>query len=159
MNSNNIASSTKPLWRDWPNIVQICFDNREADIGNFLRRHLGAQAREKLQHILATSAPSSQRQRAEEFLEESRKRFGQAAEGHQPIPDHGYWEAAMVINGDIPIHRLNLDFLRMLDVNNPRYTGWPVWMTTERFSDRSERPYVYENKLYEALLVSLGKGW
>ena len=37
LNSNNIASSTKALWKDWPNIVQICFDNREADIGNFLR--------------------------------------------------------------------------------------------------------------------------
>jgi hypothetical protein len=26
---------------DWDKLMRICFDNREADVGRFMRRHLG----------------------------------------------------------------------------------------------------------------------
>jgi hypothetical protein len=159
LNSNNIASSTKALWRDWPNIVQICFDNREADIGNFLRRHLGVGSREKLVQLLANAMPPSHHENVEALLRESAARFEEVTKDQDTIPGHGYWEAAMVINGEVPVHRLNLDFLRMLDANNPRYTGWPVWMTNEQSKNESERPHVYDNRLYEALMVNVGSGW
>jgi hypothetical protein len=159
LNSNNIASSTKVLWRDWPNIVQICFDNREADIGNFLRRHLGVAAREKLLHLLADTMPPSHRENVEAFLRESADRFEEVTKDQNTIPPHGYWEVAMVINGEVPVHRLNLDFMRMLDAHNPRYTGWPVWMSTEQFKNESERPHVYDDRLYEALIVNIGNLW
>lgn len=57
LRSNNTPSTTRPTWRDWPNIVQILFDNREADIGNFLRRHLSGGALESLRMILGPPEP------------------------------------------------------------------------------------------------------
>lgn len=45
LSSNNTVSSCEPRRGDWVRLLQICFDNREADIGNFVRRHLsGANA-------------------------------------------------------------------------------------------------------------------
>ena len=41
VNSNNTVSSTEGGRGDW-NGLRICFDNREADIGGFVRRHLAA---------------------------------------------------------------------------------------------------------------------
>ena len=33
LNSNNTPSTTQASWKDWAQIVEVCFDNREADIG------------------------------------------------------------------------------------------------------------------------------
>lgn len=38
LRANNTPSTTKATWKDWPDILKVCFDNREADIGRFLRR-------------------------------------------------------------------------------------------------------------------------
>jgi hypothetical protein len=40
--ANGTASSAKVQHRDLPDLVEVCFENREADIGRFLRRHLGS---------------------------------------------------------------------------------------------------------------------
>lgn len=60
----------------------------------------------------------------------------------------------MIINGEVPEHRANKDFLRMLDTNNPRYTGWPVWLNSEGFSEEENHPFVHEH-IWEAFLVRL----
>ena len=40
--SNGRPSSCEPMTTaDWDKLMRICFDNREADIGRFMRRHLG----------------------------------------------------------------------------------------------------------------------
>jgi hypothetical protein len=154
LNSNNIASTSKPTWRDWPSIMQVFFDNRESDIGNFFRRHLGEVARERLVEVLRRGTLPSNEERAKSFLNKMSDRFGIVISARKlTVPDHGFWEVAMVINGDVPPHRLNGEFLRMLDAKNPRYTGWPVWMNSARFDDESERPYVEENA-YEALIIA-----
>ena len=38
--SNGTPSSARILPSDYPELMDICFENREADIGRFLRRHL-----------------------------------------------------------------------------------------------------------------------
>jgi hypothetical protein len=39
--SNGRPSSCEPMTAaDWDKLMRICFDNREADVGRFLRRHL-----------------------------------------------------------------------------------------------------------------------
>src|SRR5438552_6323684 len=39
--SNGRPSSSEPMTAaDWDKLMRICFDNREADVGRFLRRHL-----------------------------------------------------------------------------------------------------------------------
>ena len=40
LKANNTPSTTEAIWKDWPQIVEVCFENREADIGRFFRRHL-----------------------------------------------------------------------------------------------------------------------
>ncbi len=40
LRANNTPSTTKANWKDWNDLIETCFDNREADIGRFLRRHL-----------------------------------------------------------------------------------------------------------------------
>lgn len=39
--ANHTVSSSEPQTpEDWDNLIQTCFDNREANIGRFIRRHL-----------------------------------------------------------------------------------------------------------------------
>lgn len=40
LNSNNIVSTTQACYGDWKGLVKKCFDNREADIARFVKRHL-----------------------------------------------------------------------------------------------------------------------
>jgi Putative DNA-binding domain len=160
LQSNNTPSSTKPTWRDWPNIGQILFDNREADIGNFLRRHLSGGALENLRTIFGPPEPptTTHEENVRSFYEGVRPRFEEIrAEKGLQLPDHGFWEAALIINGPVPPQKSTREFLGQLGASNPRYTGWPVWLNSEGFSDPSSRPYFYRNG-WEAFIVSL-EGW
>lgn len=156
--SNHTPSTTRPRWGDWPSIIQVCFDNREADIGNFLRRHLRGLSGEDI--ISAIGSPVKKKEDiAKEFFKNSMDRYYQVIkERGLTLPEHGSWACALIINGDIPKYRANKDFLRMLDASNPQYTGWPVWMNSEGFTDKSGHPYVHD-RVWEALLVTLGHGW
>jgi hypothetical protein len=160
LHSNNTPSSTKPTWRDWPNIGQILFDNREADIGNFLRRHLSGGALENLRTILGLSEPPppTHEENVWSFFESVRGRFeGIRAKRGLQLPDHGFWEAALIINGQVPPQKPARDFLGKLAASNPQYTGWPIWLNSEGFPDPNSRPDFYKNG-WEAFIVSL-EGW
>ena len=43
LGSNGRVSSSLIRPSDWSDLLDICFDNREADIGRFLRRHMGQE--------------------------------------------------------------------------------------------------------------------
>jgi len=60
--SNGTASTSRARGEDWERIVEICMDNREADIGRFARRHLGefrTWAMDILRKALETPTPST----------------------------------------------------------------------------------------------------
>jgi hypothetical protein len=41
--NNNVVQTTEPRSaQDWDELMRICFDNRESDVGRFLRRNLGS---------------------------------------------------------------------------------------------------------------------
>ena len=65
---------------------------------------------------------------------------------------------ALLLIGEVPHHVANREFLNLLEMNNPNYTGWPVWLDSRSFTDRSERPYVLQG-VWEAFIVSLVGGW
>lgn len=45
--TNNVVQTTEPRSaQDWDELMGICFDNREADVGRFLRRNLGGMLNE-----------------------------------------------------------------------------------------------------------------
>ena len=73
--SNGRPSSCEPMTAaDWDKLLRICFDNREADIGRFMRRHLGdilVQIGTVVQTTAGTPLPqTSPEQAALDFLEQ-----------------------------------------------------------------------------------------
>jgi len=158
LRANNTPSTTQALWKDWTKIVEVCFDNREADIGRFLRRHLSGLKPEIIHEFaLAISQSTNPEPTIEEFLEgylqESQKRYESVvSERGLELPDKGVWEIALKFVGTIPEHSTNKDFLNLLDSSNPDYTGWPVWVDSRGFSTVASRPYV-ANGIWESLIA------
>lgn len=80
LGSNGTVSSASARSSDWREIVEICFENREADIGRFLRRHLGGRDIVGALTQFATAVPALQppptlRESVEELLKSGEKRF------------------------------------------------------------------------------------
>lgn len=164
LRSNNTPSTTKATWKDWTRILEVCFDNREADIGRFLRRHLGGLSPHVVRELAAAMANSSQPEETTEgllrkYLRESEERYHTVVKERKiQLPPHGVWEAGLLLIGDIPPHSANQEFLNLLNSSNPDYTGWPVWLDSRGFRDESARPYVFAGA-WEALIVNLGSDW
>ena len=164
LRANNTASTTKATWKDWRHIVDVCFDNREADIGRFLRRHLSGLNLETVREVAAAIAKgreseSSPEELLRKYLQQGADRFQEVLkERDVSLPEHGTWEVAFIVFGDVPHHSANLEFLNLLDSNNPDYTGWPVWLDSRGFADENARPYVFDGA-WEAFVVSVGSGW
>ena len=161
LESNGTPSTTKARWKDWPKILDVCFDNREADIGRFLRRHLGGLTPEVVQGFLGSIASGLRPEETSEdhlrrYLQESEERYSTVTkERGVQLPPHGAWEVGLLFVGDdIPPHSANQVFLNLLNASNPRHTGWPVWFDSRNFRDESARPYVFEHA-WEALIVKL----
>jgi hypothetical protein len=93
------------------------------------------------------------------LLQESDDRYKAViSERKVKLPDHGSWETALILGGEVPKHGANREFLNLLDSSNPDYTGWPVWLDSRGFTDQASRPYV-ANGVWEALIASLGGEW
>ena len=164
LNSNGVASSSLAVHADWRDLVEICFENREADIGRFLRRHLGSVAADQL-GIFRESEPSDTllRKRAKSLLEDGERRRLTAfsAEKYKLLAKEyeglGSWCVACVIDPPLPFEDSNQDFLRTLSSANPRYTGWPVWLDASGAGALS-RPYKTDRS-WETVLLSGPDGW
>jgi hypothetical protein len=131
LNANGIASTTKAKWNDWNDLVERCFDNREADIGRFLRRHLAGLASETLRGALTglldfASPALSWDAVVHEALDDGARRFVDAAkERPLELPDIGWWEVALVITGPLAsAPNPTREFLARLGASNPNLTGW-----------------------------------
>ena len=138
LSSNNTVSSSEARRGDWERLVQNCFDNREAEIGAFVRRHLTGVNLEQLASVLSGGSGSKVQtavDRAREMLAKGRKRFLVAAKEREfDVPHIGFREVAVVIDGDVPEHRANDSLLQRLFVAQPRHTGWPACVDSRRFS-------------------------
>ena len=164
LQANNTPSSAKAGWQDWGRLTEVCFDNREADIGRFLRRHLAGIDSEKLRAALGLVVGSTPPQptsddKLQTLLMDGEARFRNAIAARKlTLPPHGSWEVAALIDGTTSEHRANTEFLNLLNSANPRYTGWPIWVESRGFTDQSARPYVQNGK-WEALIIRLAGDW
>jgi len=164
LTANNTPSTTKASWKDWQTLAEVCFDNREADIGRFLRRHLIGVTPETLTELAAAIAGSgdmkaSAREILRGYLQESEQRYRTViSERNISLPPHGTWEVGLVLKGNIPHHQATRQFLNLIAANNPNYTGWPIWFDSREFGEQAARPYVNDGA-WEALVVSLNTGW
>jgi hypothetical protein len=96
---------------DWREIVEICFQNREADIGRFARRHLSGLTPDVLASlgaVLGGATPSptnTLKDQAAALLDSGLGRYqkllaarGVAAGAEESATKWGTWEVAMVID-------------------------------------------------------------
>jgi hypothetical protein len=166
LSANGTPSTALARPQDWPEIVEICFNNREADFGRFLRRQLAGHDMTSLVSALSglgkPPAPNL-KDGTLALLREGRQRFDLALADRKPTKDElpaihrGSWEVALIID-PAQSDRLSDDvFLRILASSNPQYTGWPIWLDSRSFTDERSRPVV-KDKGWEALIISL-EGW
>jgi hypothetical protein len=165
LSSNNTPSTTQAKSKDWSSLMEICFDNREADIGRFIRRQLSGISSDQV-NVLATAIAGnikpeiSNEDLLKEYLQESEQCYEETLKEKKVgnIPEHGSWEVGLIVSGDTPTqHTATTDFLSLLSSNNPNYTGWPVWLDSRQFAE-DYRPYTMKG-VWEALLITLKSGW
>ena len=155
LNANGRASTAIAQPADWRDISDRCFENREADIGTFLRRHLGSE------NLLSLGVKphTTLRGRAISLLEEGLNEFKRAAAERKltgaalEMVNGAKFEVALVVDpqktGELPTSV----FRQTLASSNPNLTGWPIWLDTAGFVDETARPIVRQN-LWEALVIS-----
>ncbi|WP_426231079.1 hypothetical protein [Pararhizobium sp. DWP3-4] len=157
LNASGVPSSSPARYSDWADIVEICFDNREADIGRFLRRHLGTTAGA----LFGTPAEPPDvrlRKRAEQVLREGDERRKDAflvdeyTAKAAALGKFGAWSVGLAVDPPFPPTDSSLEFLRTLAAANPRYTGWPVWLDSSGAAPESQPRK--RDKAWETVLLS-----
>lgn len=160
LNANNTPSSARATWKDWTGIVDVSFDNREADIGRFLRRHLSGISAEHLRTLFELASEQLKPSitiddQLTNLINSGNERFQKIVSGRQlTLPTTGYWEAGLILDGNVPPFTADRPFLNLLDASNPELTGWPMWLNTTNFADARSRPFVDEG-CWESLIFNL----
>jgi hypothetical protein len=170
LDANGTPSTAEARPEDWPKIVEICFNNREADIGRFLRRQLAGHDIASLLSALgdlglgqSTSPAPTLKDRAEALLHYGLQRFDRALaerklnKDERAVVDAGSWQVGLVIEPGNDKRLPDQVFFRTIASSNPQYTGWPVWLDSSSFRDQTAAPVV-RDKAWEALIISL-EGW
>lgn len=157
LNTNRRPSSAKINWNDWSALMDRCFNNREADIGRFFRRHLTGLTAERVGAFISAFAdvhaasPGGVKE-MQSLLDTGRARFdSRVAERRLTLPRTGFWEVAMIIRGPVP-EQSRPTFMQLVGVTNPEYSGWPIWLDSSYFAEPADRPRVFERG-WEALVA------
>jgi hypothetical protein len=166
LSANGTPSTAEAKAADWRAIFDICFDNREADIGRFFRRHLPGVDPSSLLKLVApsglvvTPGIPTLRDRAVKLLEIGEERYKEELKSRKLSPDeqallrYGTWSAALVIDPPHADALPDQNFSAIIGASNPNYTGWPVWLDARFNSDKSNQPKRIRNAV-EYLIVSL----
>jgi hypothetical protein len=166
LTSNGTPSTSIATYRDWSDIIQICLDNREADIGRFLRRQLSGTDISTLAAALGQvgsgpEPPPSLQDETVDLLERGENKLDQAISARslsaleREVLSRGSWSVGLVVNPPVEDAIPDQSFQSKVASSNPRYTGWPVWLDTSDFRDPQAHPHVTQGGV-EALVVSLG---
>jgi hypothetical protein len=157
LNSNNRVSSSVARWKDLEAVTRFCMDNREADIGRFIRRHLTGLDLSNLIAALVPGAkidsPEISERTGKQLLDDGYRRFEgvMKARGGELGPSVGTYEAGVLIDGERQIQNISRDVLWRIDAATPRHTGWPPWVVLSARAGEPMRPYVLDNG-WQALL-------
>jgi hypothetical protein len=136
LESNGRPSTSEATDTDWEQLMRVCFDNREADIGRFIRRHLGGVA-PAIGDLLKTVKAMPSADAAADLLALGDERFASAfaeralGDTAEKIRAWGGQEAALVITPTPAGFRPNQDFLRRMLSSVPRLTSYPPWHDTK----------------------------
>ena len=146
--SNGTAGSTEARASDWAEITEICFDNREAEVGRFIRRHLSGIDVSSLLSQFGQPAPLAVTlcDRAYKLISKEEKRYQEAIKSRKfsaeqtELLDRGFWSVGLVIDPARTSELATQEFLAKISSSNPGYTGWPIWLDTRYLSDIEARP-------------------
>lgn len=172
LSANGVVSTSAARPEDWREIIEICFDNREADIGRFLRRQFtsseGSAFAEAFQQFLKAAgtppvAKPSLCEIATRLLDAGERRFRAALEDSEldakcrAMADILTWQVSITVDPSLIPTVANKEFISKIMGSNPNYTGWPVWIDSRGFHDKESRPYI-KDLAWESLIGS-NKGW
>jgi hypothetical protein len=156
LESNGSISSARISWRDLPDALDRCFDNREANHARFFNKILPGLAPQFAALAQASgSKPATEIDfNQKKILERGVARFVDIAkERNVDVQGFGYWDVALEIIPAPNDYAPNRRFLETLRNANPDLTGWPVWLDSSAFHDTTNHPYVYEDA-WEAFIYA-----
>jgi hypothetical protein len=139
LNSNLTASSSVIKWNDYDDLMDVLFQNRETDIGAFLRRNMNIDTIGTLLEALGAARkarePAEQPFKKEQsLLDEGRTRYLRALVKRNVEPaKHGSLEIAAVIDTQSGRMTTSVENLWRVLGANPNYTGWPWWVSSLGF--------------------------
>jgi hypothetical protein len=149
--ANGRVSTSEAKLADWPRIMEHCFNNREADIGAFMRRQLSgidiSQTTAMLSEILQSARAPTPSEEADGQLDRCYAHFVELGKTHQPPApsDVGTREASIVIAGDFTKPDLTEAFLLGLETTTPTYSGWRPWAAILNNRTREQGAYVLDD--------------
>jgi hypothetical protein len=162
LNANGRASTAVVQPKDWRDLFDRCFENREADIGRFLRRHLGSSADGLLP--LGVKPHVTLQAQTLSFLDDGIDHFVRAASARNltgvahEMANGAKFEVALIISPLKSDEMPTATFRQTLASSNPNLTGWPIWLDSAGFADEAARPLVKDGT-WQALIVSAQAGW
>ncbi len=166
---------------DWPELIERCLENREADLGRLLLRYLPADAvilgreilgavpalRAALEHSGSTredaidlpEASASQDRESRSGnelgnagLERLERRFVElAAELNLEDKARGFLDVSLHVSPELSGHVADENFLGKALASNPHLTGWPMWIDSRGFTDIVSQPRTYRES-WEAII-------
>lgn len=164
LNSNGTPSSAILSAADWPDLLEICFENREADIGRFLRRHLAGAGSKATTALLGITPDETLEEQASALIKNATALVSKAVVKRNSVDEHKKVEKFLTMcvglvlaprrSGALPTQ----DFMNKIASCNPRYTGWPIWSDTRQFSEPLDRAYVSDGA-WQSLVVDLDGSW
>lgn len=166
LRANGTPSTAAARPEDWPDIVEICFENREADIGRFIRRHVGAtDFSDLIQSFVSVSGPTSSHcleNSCVEFLAECNNRFHQIVDPKLPLQpdwkaaiDLGATEVVLILAPNLSEIVADKQFYTRLMSSNPELGNPPIWGDTRPSNDPTDRPAQRDGG-WEALEAHVG---
>ena len=152
LNANGTASTAKLSSKDLPDLLEICFNNREADVARFLRRNFTPEAiASLLGNIVAPKSVPDHKEMVFSVLDNGMKRLELRLTSQPLSPKTEYLRSAFSMsvglsltpqkNGELPTR----GFMNLIRSSNPNLTGWPIWLDSTNFHDKAAQPRVLEN--------------
>ena len=163
LKSNGTPSSAEVSPDDYTDLLDLCFENREADIGRFVRRQLSGIDNQVVNTLLgvgSTDPMQQHRERAIALIRDGENHAEIAAEKCAAteklliVKEYLTMHVGLVLDPAKPDEIPTKGFLNKVFVSNPRYTGMPIWFDSRDFVNYDHRPYV-SGDAWQALIVAL----
>lgn len=146
LHANGTYSSSKAMYKDFPIVLDLCWQNREMEIASFVKHHWT-----DLNKAIA-ALPMGRLKALDEFMDYSTDRFINALQEQNldGIPKPGFFTVAFCWDRPQEDALPTPAFIQSVFVNAPDLTGWPLWLSPQRLGQTA--PQV-RNSRWEGLIA------